>query len=399
MLSASQPHFADFSSTSGLVFNGFGSDATTAGTNLSLTDLSNHEARSVWFSKKVPVDTFTSTFTFATSNSVASADGLTFTIQNSSTSAVGTDGSNLGYFGIKKSAATAFNIYNSSNYGSQFGFAQSGAYPLADRDMTPVDLHDGDSYTATIHYDGTTLTATVTSTTDSSKTFTASEPINLPKVLGTDKAYVGFTAATGAQFSPQQVVSWNYSGSNAPFIVNAAAAKPSPVNTGNTVGLSVLGGDAHGESTLTYAWSVVDMPANAKLPSFSANGTNGAKSIHAIFYKAGTYTFRCTIKNSLGLTTTSDVTVKVKSVASLVRLIPHIRIFHANEHVNFKAALVDQFGYPVASQPTFTYSIQEGSGTMNSKTGHYVASNNNGHVVIAASGGGFVGTVGGTLEN
>ena len=396
-LSTAQPNFADFSSTDGLVSNGFGSNSIQNGSTLQLTGLSNHEARSVWWSKKVAIDSFTTHFSIVTDNSLVSADGLTFTIQNGSTSSLGSDGANLGYTGINKSVALGFNIYNNSLYGSQFGFASNGQKPATNTNMSPADLHDGDTYNATVSYDGTTLTLNLVDASDSSKHFTASEQINIAQTIGSDNAIVGFTAATGAQFSPQAISSWTYRGSNYPTVVTPATASSATV-VGSKVGLSVLGGDSHGESTLKYNWSLVTMPKGAKRPTFTANGSNSSKQISAKFFKAGTYVFRCTITNSLGLSSTSDVTVVVDQTLTSLRLIPHIRIVHPGDHLNFKGATYDQFGHTMPTQPTITYSIQTGSGTINPVTGHYVAGGSAVHLVIAATGDGLTGTVGGTLE-
>ena len=47
-----------------------------------------------------------------------------------------------------------------------------------------------------------------------------------------------------------------------PLVASPASASPNPV-TGTTTGLSVLGQDAAGQSSLTYTWSVISQPSGA----------------------------------------------------------------------------------------------------------------------------------------
>ena len=95
-----------------------------------------------------------------------------------------------------------------------------------------------------------------------------------------------------------------------PTIVQPASATPNPV-TGTTASLSVLGVDDAGEAGPTYTWSVTSAPAGAPTPTFSANGTPAAANTTVTFGQAGTYIITATIKDPLGLTASSSVTVAV----------------------------------------------------------------------------------------
>src|SRR5207244_13461132 len=98
-------------------------------------------------------------------------------------------------------------------------------------------------------------------------------------------------------------------GNSAPTVSVGAAASPNPVTAGTTTDLTVLGADDGGEAHLTYTWAVTSGPSGV---TFSANGTNAAKSSTATFTQAGTYTFQVTISDQDGLTVTSQVTVVVQ---------------------------------------------------------------------------------------
>ena len=100
----------------------------------------------------------------------------------------------------------------------------------------------------------------------------------------------------------------------APTVATAASASPNPTSSGQTQ-LSVLGADDGGEANLTYTWSATAVPAGAAQPTFSANGTNAAKTVTASGLQPGSYTFAATISDGFK-TATSSVTVQVASTTT-----------------------------------------------------------------------------------
>jgi len=157
-----------------------------------------------------------------------------------------------------------------------------------------------------------------------------------------------------------------------------------------------LGADAGGESNLTYDWSTVKKPNGAKEPTFSVNGTNAAKNATLRFFKAGIYRLRCTATNQDGLSASSDVLITVQQTSSLVRLTPHAQTVAIGDTVDYDAAMLDQFNHDLRIQPTFDFSLQEGSGTVNATTGLFTPSAK-GHAVIEASADDVSGVVGATV--
>jgi hypothetical protein len=396
-LSTSQFHYPDFSSTSGLVGNGF-SGSITSGTRLRLTDGANYQARSVWHSTPVAVGQFRSTFSYRV-ESGNTADGFCFVVQNGPTTAIGNDGLSLGYEGIDHSGAACFNLFNYGAYGSKFGFASNGEEPPTNADMSPIDLHSGHLFHLTVKYDGTTLYCGISDATDRSKVFSVTKTIDLAAALGSQTAVVGFTAATGDHVSTQDITSWDFSGNtlSPPTLVHDASANPDPVN-GNSTHLDVLGDDDAGESSLKYTWSLISKPAGAANPKFSANGTNGAKSITAQFFKAGDYTFRCTIVDATGGSVFSDVTITVNQTASALRMNPHAQKVTHGQTIQYRTTVLDQFNESMILQPKVTYFIASGEGTIDADTGLFTASGNiRGHVDVGARTGGLTGTVGVTV--
>ena len=192
----------------GLQLNG---GATVGSGVLELTDGGGSEARSAWYSSLVPVNAFTTDFTFLLTN--ASADGFTFAIQNAGLTSLGGGGGSLAYAGIQKSVAVKFDLYNSGGEGSDStGLYLNGAQPKLpsiDLSSTGIDLHAGDPIHAHITYDGTTLTETLTDT-KTNATVTEQYPVNIPATVGGNTAYVGFTGATGGATSVQTIKTWTY---------------------------------------------------------------------------------------------------------------------------------------------------------------------------------------------
>jgi len=207
-------NFASGFTATGLQFNG---RTKLNGTRLQLTDGGQAEASSAWFTTPVNVQTFTNDFTFQFIN--PNSDGMTFTIQNAGTTALGLSGGGLGYGagsptgtpGIPTSVAVKFDLFQNVHEGTNSsGLYTNGASPTSPSVTlgNGVNLHSGDVLQVHMTYDGTTLTMTITDTVTNA-TFTTSWPINIPATVGGNTALVGFTASTGLQ-TTTQVVSWTY---------------------------------------------------------------------------------------------------------------------------------------------------------------------------------------------
>jgi Legume lectin domain/Chitobiase/beta-hexosaminidase C-terminal domain len=192
----------------GLALNG---SAAINGTRLRLTNGGANEMGSAWSSVPVNVQTFTTNFTFQLTS--PNADGFTFAIQNSGTTALGSDGGSLGYAGIAKSIAVKFDLYNNSGEGNNStGLYLNGAKPILPATTLGggVNLHSGDIMNALLTYNGTTLTLTITDTTNTALTFTIAWAVNIPSTIGSNTAYVGFTGGTGGATATQDIITWSY---------------------------------------------------------------------------------------------------------------------------------------------------------------------------------------------
>ena len=178
---------------------------------LQLTNGGTNEAGSAFYATPVNIQQFTTNFTFQLSN--PSADGITFTIQGNGPTSLGGVGGQLGYGGIPDSVAIKFDIYNSAGEGSDStGLYINGAIPTTPAiDLTPtgINLHNGDYFNATLTYDGSNLTLTLTDAITLA-TWSHVFVVNIPAIVGGNTAYVGFTGGTGGLTSSQKLTSWTY---------------------------------------------------------------------------------------------------------------------------------------------------------------------------------------------
>ena len=238
--------------------------ASLNGSALQLTDGGIVEARAVWFSTPVNVQSFTTDFTFQITPAIANiADGFTFTLQNATagTSAVGMAGGGLGYQGLSPSVAVKFDLFNGSGEGSDStGFYVNGAAPgtpAVDMTASGVNLHSGDVLHAHITYDGATLTLVLTDSVTNAS-FTTSQAINIPATVGSTTAFVGFTAGSGGTSSTQQILTWTYT--------SAGTAPPPPSTATPTFS------PAAGSYTGTQSVTLTDVTPGASI-FFTTNGT------------------------------------------------------------------------------------------------------------------------------
>jgi hypothetical protein len=204
------------SAASVMTFNG---STGLADSRLQLTDGGSLEKSSAWFNTLVNIQTFTNDFTFQIAN--PGADGFTFTIQNSGLNALGPVGGGLGYGpdapngtpGIGKSVAIKFDIYgNAGESSDSTGLYTNGAsptVPFVDLVAPGINLHSGDTFSVHMVYDGTTLTMTITDGV-TNVSYTTSWTVNIPQIVGSNTAYVGFTGGTGGLTSSQKIETWTF---------------------------------------------------------------------------------------------------------------------------------------------------------------------------------------------
>ena len=198
------------------------SNAFPSANVLQLTDGGVNEARTAIYSTPVGgvasgSNGFTATFTYTPSsgNLAAAADGVTFFLENAATNPttqLGATGGNLGYGGITPSVALALNIFATAAGGVGSEIISNGTIGT-NVSTSPVNLASGHPIQVTLSYNpaNTTLTETLTDTTNTSLIYTTSTTAyNLATILGANSAYIGLSGGTGTSTSTQQISNFSY---------------------------------------------------------------------------------------------------------------------------------------------------------------------------------------------
>jgi hypothetical protein len=83
--------------------------------------------------------------------------------------------------------------------------------PSLDLTSSTLKLAGGDVIHVHVSYDGTTLTwSLIDISTDVHRSAVKSVKVNIPNVIGSNTAYVGFTGATGGRTSVQNILDWTF---------------------------------------------------------------------------------------------------------------------------------------------------------------------------------------------
>jgi hypothetical protein len=207
-----------------------------SGSSIELTNSSGNLANNAWYKTSVNVQAFTTTFTW---NAICPAkpaqcrDGMGFMIiSNSNPSSAGFNYS--GFFGEQfswsrcswshttdcpsiNSVLVRFDLYNNSTGAggaNLTGFYSGGVDPQPPQpeyDMAPsgINMESGHMMKATLTYNGTVLTETVTDTVTGA-TYINSYSADVPTLVGGHTALVGFGGSSGGASVTQNIQSWTY---------------------------------------------------------------------------------------------------------------------------------------------------------------------------------------------
>ncbi len=199
----------------GFPSNGLSLNGTAKVTNglLQLTDGRQSERASAYFATRVPTTAFDTEFTFQLVDAVS--DGFTFIIQGVGPQALGVGGGGLGYQGIGNSIALKFDLHNNAGEGpDSTGLYLNGeppTYPAIPLAGYGIDLHSGHVFAMHLHYEDAMTTFQLTDTLTGA-VWSVEAPGDAAEFLGSDTAYFGFTAGTGAGTATQNILTWSYSG-------------------------------------------------------------------------------------------------------------------------------------------------------------------------------------------
>jgi hypothetical protein len=224
------------------------------------------QAASAFTLQRVGIRGFSTTFQFRLHEGTQPnpADGLTFTIQGNSPTALGNGGGALGYQGIGNSVAVKFDIWNNEGEtDNSTGIFFNGGFPGLPHnpgevniplDKANVNLRSQSTKTITLTYDGVahTLTETIHDPTPgqiNNGDFTTTYTVDIAARLSADTAFVGFTGGTGGAFVLQDVLNWRYNEQEGTLPPRAASdLQITNVRTGDN-------GDEEDGSGITIAWN------------------------------------------------------------------------------------------------------------------------------------------------
>jgi hypothetical protein len=244
MTSSASADITGFGNGSGFTFNNFLANGVIGASNgvLTISTASPSEAASAFYDTQQAIGHFSAAFTYqnVTGNG---ADGFTFVVQSApaGANALGGDGYNLGYGGDAGTANNSNPITSSVAYGIELwpnpagstgGFGQDGAInangstAAAFTSTSPVNAELTDKINFSVTYNGTTLSVNMADPTTGAS-YSTSETVDIPTVVGSSLAYVGFTGGTGGAATEQQISNFSYT---------TAVPEPAPL------GALVIGG-------------------------------------------------------------------------------------------------------------------------------------------------------------
>jgi hypothetical protein len=244
--------YANFNSTAGLILQ---EHATSFNGILRLSPaIGGLGLGGAWLDAKQPVkDGFNTTFQIQiTDKHGIGADGLAFVIQNNPTPALGYPGCNIGYGGISNVLAIKFSNYHwpdhayENTYGAydEIGVSvpHSPATILWDSITNTiaaitngVNFSDGQIHIVKMVYVPGNLQVFL----DDLENPLMTVYVNLAKVMDLDngRAWVGFTAASGADWQNHDLVSWTFA-SSASAVQNVVRMSPQAKITNPTPSLA-----------------------------------------------------------------------------------------------------------------------------------------------------------------
>lgn len=244
--------------------------AALNGSEIDLTTTAGiHEAGAAWYTTPQNIQTFTTDFTFRQD---PSAYGMFFVVQNSngstnqpgyygSSAVADANGEGFGDYrgqdaAIGNSVGLKFDLTNfdgnaqalPSHISTTGIFVDGGPIeanfaPATDLMSLGIDLHSNHIMSAHVVYDGTLLTMVLTDTVTRVQA-RLSWPINIPAVVGSNTAYVGFCAGRIPSVV-SAVLSWSFSPGYSPRLAAPTFSVPSGAyQAGQSVSLSASPGAA-----------------------------------------------------------------------------------------------------------------------------------------------------------
>ncbi|MFZ5824776.1 MAG: lectin-like domain-containing protein [Bacillota bacterium] len=267
----SYPHFQD---VSGLNLVGSAAQALLAGQDvLRLTNATGQAGGAFTANQVDPSGGFSTAFAFRFTNpmgctdsdGVQGADGITFAIvpQNN---AVGAGGGGIGYQGLGSSVAVEFDTWNNGgddgHNGNHVGVNLNGSMSSVARTNIGGAMNDGNAWYAWIDYDATTqmLEVRLSQSATPPPTPVLSYAVDIPAVVGSSTAYVGFTSGTGCAGNYHDLLFWEFEdsgvetcvpGNGLTFGAPLSTSSTAAITAGDTLAIRFSYGDCLLDDSVT----------------------------------------------------------------------------------------------------------------------------------------------------
>ncbi len=288
---------------------------------LILNPSSSNQVGSGFWNQKITLpanNSFSTFFTYQIDQNTSRADGMTFLIQQTGTTALGASGQNLGISSINNSVAVEFDTYQNGGDPDNNhialdlnGNTSHSTGVVASINKSTLDLADANLKYVWIDYNGSTNLFEVRISTSNSRpaTATLSTTINLATTLSGHNVYVGFTGATGGSVERHSITSFYFTNQYQPITTSTKTYAQDPLSIQMTSTSTSL--NANGLAQLPITITLYDA-GNAPLSNqpVTLSITSGS----------GTLTTLSGTTNASGqlvtnLTTTLIGAITVKSVA------------------------------------------------------------------------------------
>lgn len=293
--------YSDFSNLVDLQLNGATSSHSPNTDNvLRLTDGFN-QSGSAFAKDAIPLTiggtffaSFSASFEFQISNPDGisdsdgqGADGLVFILQTVSNN-VGGSGGGIGFSGIDRSLGIEFDTYDNGggdqNNGNHVGINFNGSVASALVQPIPERLNDGQKHYVWVDYNGETQVLEVRLSTDDTRpidpTIVAND-IDLPSVLASEEAFIGFSSGTAAATGRHDILNFKFINRYAP---DGACDNRAPKITSEPKTTHILQ-PVVGDSELVdlTAWEVIQFPGGDSGANWviSDDGTEVTQRINA----------------------------------------------------------------------------------------------------------------------
>jgi hypothetical protein len=279
--------------------------------------------------------------------------------------------------------------------------------PVVSINPTSATINAGGNASFTSSATGTpTPTQQWQVSTDGGETFTniTDGGVYSGSTTGTLSISGGTADMTGCEY---QDVFTNGAGivSTSPSTLTVNSAPPTIVNplmqmtsSGKSVNLKILGSDSTTETDagMTYLWSLISAPVGSKPPVFADNGTHTAKRTTVAFSKAGNYRLQCVATDTQGLSVSTTQLITITQIAKSLKLSPHVMVLQRGTQQQYSGMVLDQFGHALRLQPTLSFSVKSGVGSI-TIAGLFNAGSQAGHSIIEADTADLSGVLGATI--